>query len=191
MARSTGIPPSIPSPSSVAGQHHTVPTGVLFPLVEVAKHWGVAPSHLLGPLGLREQDVSEPGARFAHSVYLAIIDRARSLTGEPALGVFWGLQMRASVFGYLGFATMSTATLRDAIALAIQFQPLGTTSEGLRLQEDGTIASLFLEEYADAGDVRGVIAAARLVGLWRIAETITGRSVRATAADSFPQPSYY
>jgi AraC-like DNA-binding protein len=175
----------------VAGGQHTVPAGVLFPLVEVVKHWGVAPDELLGPLGLREQDVLEPSARFAHSLYLAIVDRARTLAGEPALGVFWGLQMRVSVFGYLGFATMSTATLRDAIDLAIQFQPLGTTAEGLRLHVDGNVASLFLEEYAAAEPVGDVITMARVVGLWRVAETITGRDLHGAGEVAFPEPPYY
>jgi AraC-like DNA-binding protein len=191
MARPTDIPPSIPGAPQTAGERHTVPAGVLFPLVEVVKHWNVSPDELLEPLGLREQDVSAPEARFAHSVYLAIIERARMLVGEPALGIFWGLQMRVSVFGYLGFATMSTATLRDAIELAIQFQPLGTTAEGLRLHMDGNVASLFLEEYADAGSVRDVVTFARLVGLLRIAETLTGRELHPTVEVAFPEPSYY
>ena len=170
---------------------HTAPAGVLFPLVELVKHWNVTADELLGPFGHCEQDVSEPLARFPHDLYLAIVERARTLTGEPALGIFWGLQMRVSVFGYLGFATMSAATLRDAIELAIQFAPLGTTAEGLRLHVNGNAASIFLEEYADQGTVRDVITLARLVGLWKIAETITGRDLNAAAEVAIPEPSYF
>jgi hypothetical protein len=45
----------------IAEGEHTVPAGVLSPLVEVVKHWNVAPDELLGPLGLREQDLSSSG----------------------------------------------------------------------------------------------------------------------------------
>jgi AraC-like DNA-binding protein len=61
----------------------------------------------------------------------------------------------------------------------------------LRLHVDGNMASLFLEEYADAGSVRDVVTFARLVGLWRIAETITGRDLCPKVEVVFPEPSYY
>ena len=71
-----------------------VPAVVLFPLVEVVKNLGVAPDALLAPLGVAERDVSEAGRRFPHETYIAMIERARALTGEPGLGYPWGLQMR-------------------------------------------------------------------------------------------------
>jgi AraC-like DNA-binding protein len=164
---------------------------VLYPLVELVKHWNVLPDELLGRFGIREQDLTEPQTRFPHAVYIAIIEHARTLTGEEALGFFWGLQMRISVFGYLGFATMSTATLRNAIDLAIEFAPLGSTAEGMRLHVEGEVASLVLEEHADFGDVRDVVTVARLTGLWRIAEALTGRDLHATAEAAIPEPSYH
>ena len=184
--------PSAPHlPAQLSAQEHTVAAGLFFPLVELVKPWGVTSEDLFGPFGLREQDVSEPHARLPHSTHVAILDRARALTGEPALGVFWGLQIRASVFGYLGFATTSAATLRGAIELAIQFAPLASTAESMRLHVEGGVASLFLEERAEAGSVREIITMARLVSLWRIGETLTGRELSASAEVAFPEPKYH
>jgi len=168
-----------------------VPAAVLSPLVELVKHWNVGPDDLLGTFGLSEADVVQPQRRFSQQLYLSIIDRARTLTGEPGLGIGWGLQMRISTFGYLGFATMSTATLGDAIALAVQFAPLGATAEPIRLQVQGDVASLVLDELADFGSVRDVVTFARLTGLWRMGEALTGRSLRATAEIAFAEPPYY
>jgi AraC-like DNA-binding protein len=184
---------SIPSralPSSSAEQH-TVAAGLFYPLVELVKHWGITPDELLGPFGLRETDVSEPHARLPHSLHVAILDRARSMTDEPALGILWGLQIRASVFGYLGFATISAPKLGDAIELAIRFAPLASTAESMRLHVDGDQASIFLDERVDTGSVRDVITLARLVSLWRIGETITGREMHASAEVAFPEPKYF
>src|SRR5258708_24972042 len=189
MATSVKVSSSVPGVTS--REEHPVPAGVLFPLVELVKHWSVAPDELLRRFGLREQDFTEPQTRFPHALYIAIIEHARKLTGEKALGFFWGLQMRISVFGYLGFATMSTATLRDAIELAIQFAPLGSTAEGMRLHVEGDVASLVLEEHADFGGVRDVVTVARLTGLWRIAEALIGRDLHATAEAAIPEPSYH
>ena len=170
---------------------HTVPAGVLSPLLEVVKRLGAAPGDVLAPLGLREADLIEPQTRFSHRVYLDVIDHARAVTAEPAIGIFWGLQMRASVFGHLGFATMTAATLRDAIDLAVQFASLGSTAEGMRLHVEGDIASLVLEEYADFESVRDVVTEARMVGLWRIAETLVGRDLEGTADVAIGEPSYF
>jgi AraC-like DNA-binding protein len=177
-------------PSSQESRH-TVPAGVLLPLVDLLPHWDVTPDSLLGPFGLSKQDVAEPFTRFTHDRYVAIIERARSLTGEPGLGVAWGLQMRISTFGFLGFATMSAATLRGAIELAQTFFELTSTAEPMRLQVEGASASLVLDEHADFGSVRDVALMGRFVGLWKIAEMITGRELRGTAEVAMPEPAYF
>jgi AraC-like DNA-binding protein len=182
---------SLDSVPQTAADPHTVAAALFFPLVEVAKQLGVTSEALLGPFGVREQDVAEPQARLPHALHVAIIDRARALTGEPGIGIFWGLQLRASVFGYLGFATMSAATVGDALNLAIQFAPLASTAEGMRLHVDGAEASLFLDQHPSTEPVRDVIALARLVSLWRIAATIAGRPIKGTAELAFPEPGYY
>jgi AraC-like DNA-binding protein len=186
---SVSISPLTLSPS--ASDPHTVAAGLFFPLVELVKPWGVTSEDLFSPFGIREQDVSEPHARLPHSLHLAVLARARALTAEPALGVFWGLQIRLSVFGYLGFATTSAATLREAIELAVQYAPLASTSESMRLHVEGNVASLFLDERIDNGGVRDIITLARLVSLWRIGETITGRDLHASAEVAFPEPEYF
>jgi len=183
--------PVASSPSHSAKQEHSIPAGLLFPLVEVVKHWNVTASELLGVFGLREQDLSEPETRFSHSLYVAIVERARTLTAEPGLGFAWGLQMRVSTFGFLGFATMSAATLRDAINLMIQFTALGSTAEIVHLHTEGDTASLVLEDLADFGTVRDVVTAARLTGLWRMAEALIGRDLPATAEIAYPEPPYH
>ena len=50
-----------------------------------------------------------------------LTERARALTGEPALALYLGLSMRASAHGYLGFAAMSAATVGEALELAARF----------------------------------------------------------------------
>jgi AraC-like DNA-binding protein len=170
---------------------HTIPAGVLFPLLELVSHWEVSHDDLLGPFGLRHKDFAEAEARFPHDLYVAIVERARLLTNEPALGFFWGLQMRISAFGYLGFALMTAATLRDAIELAIQFTPLGSTAESMHLHVEHGLASLTLDEHTDYGTVRDVIAFGRLMGLWRIAEAITGRELKGIGEVAFPEPPYF
>jgi hypothetical protein len=126
-------------------------------LVEVVKHWGVRADEFLGPSGLSEAEVTDPARRFPYSLYVALIERARAMTGEPGIGVAWGMQMRVSAFGHLGFAAMTSATLREAIALANEFAALGITGESIRVQVEGELGSLILGMEADCGSVADVI----------------------------------
>jgi AraC-like DNA-binding protein len=175
----------------MSGEGNSVPGGLLMRLVDLVHHWDVTSEELLEPFELRESDVASPQARFPTRIYVGIADRARKLTGEPGLGYCWGLQMRLSAFGFLGFATMSAATLRDAIDLAIQYAPLGSTAEGIRLHVEGDTAAIMLDEAEDFGDVRDVLLTARLTGLWRIAEALTGQRLEGSAEVALPEPAYH
>jgi AraC-like DNA-binding protein len=176
---------------SESGGEFSVPAGLLLQLVELAKHWGVTPPELLSSAGLEESDVAEVHARLPLETYLTVIERARVLTREPGIGICWGLRMKLSAYGYLGFATMSAPTLRGALEMIIQFTPLISTAMDLRLDLDGETAVLTLVENADFGSVRDVVILARLTGLWRIAQVITGKELEATSEIGFPEPPYH
>jgi AraC-like DNA-binding protein len=169
----------------------TVPGCLVLQIAQLVKRWNVTPVDLLDGLGLSEQDLGVTQARVPIASYVAVLERARTLTAEPGLGFCWGLQMRPSAYGYLGFAAMSAATLREAIELAIEFAPLISTGGGMHLQVDGGTASLVLDEQTDLGSVRDVVVIARLIGLWRIARVITGRDLPGAADISFPEPRYH
>jgi AraC-like DNA-binding protein len=186
----------VPSPghaSSVpAGSELTVPAPIFFPLVDaLSQHWGVSARRLLEPMGLTEEDLVEPRRRITHEQHVEILTRARALSGEPAIGYAWGLRMHVASFGYLGFAIMTASTLRHAFGIAEKFFELTLTALPMRLHVEGDAASIVLEERVDYGDVRDVALIARVVGLWRISETICGRELRGSAEVAMPAPAYH
>jgi AraC-like DNA-binding protein len=170
---------------------HTIPAGLLFSLVETVRRMGVTADQLLGALGLSEWDLLQPQARFPLPLFLSAVDRARTLTAEPGLGFIWGLQMKVTTLGSLGFATMTSATLGDAVVIATEMIALGSTAEPMRLVVEDDVACLMLDELADFGAVRDVMLIARLTSLWRVAESLLGRPLDATAEVALPEPSYY
>lgn len=96
-------------------QTHTLPAAYAIPVLEVVDRWGIEDAQLLGPFGLSRQDLADPNRAFPLDVALDIYERAVALTGDPALGIYLGLQMRATAHGILGFAAMSASSLREAI----------------------------------------------------------------------------
>ena len=63
-------------------------------------------------------------------------------THEPGIGVHLGLQTRATLWGNVGFATLSAPSMRAAIELAVRFCDVVTPAIGLRLREEADVAEL-------------------------------------------------
>ena len=170
---------------------HSVPSGVVLDVIRLVGRWDVGRAELLEGVELPGETLDDPLGRVPLTSYLAIVDRARTLTGEPGLGFCMGLQARVSAFGHFGFAAMSASTVREAIDIAIQFAPMISTAMALRLRVESGLASLIVEEHADLGNVRDVIVIARIAALWTIAIALTGEDLKGTAEMAIPQPAYH
>jgi AraC-like DNA-binding protein len=169
----------------------TVPAAHALYLLDFVKRWNVGADDLFSGSGVSPSSLTDPQERLRLSVLTRLIDRARTLTGEPALGFLVGAQARISMHGYLGFAALSAGTMREAIEIAIQYVPILTTAVGLRMRVEGRTASIILDERADFGSARDVILPAVLVGIWQIGKALTGHDLRDGYIDfAFPEPPY-
>jgi AraC-like DNA-binding protein len=170
---------------------HSLPGIYTQYLIELVKRWGVTSEQLLYGSGFTLESLSDPQVRIPLDIAVKHLERARTLTGEPALGFYLGTQMRLSAHGLLGTAALSASTLREAIELAIQYIPIVTTAVGLRLRVDGREASLIVEEYGDFGSARDIVILAFLTSLSRIGWQMTGQRIRGYADLALPEPPYY
>jgi len=160
-------------------------------LIELLKRWEVSARDLLAPFGLDESALEQPNARLPTELMREVLERARALTGEPGLGFYLGLQKRVSFYGFVGYAAMSAATLREALELAVRFTPLVTTALSMRLQQHGEIAALTIETHDDMGSARDIATFSLLIGLWQIGNALTGRELQGRVDIAMPEPSYY
>lgn len=169
---------------------HSVPGAFALQVVRLLSRWDVAAQELLAPLGLVEVELEAPATRLPIGTFVALLERARHLTGEPALGIYLGLEKRATLFGYVGFAAMHASTLREALELAVQFAPAVTTSFASRLRIERGVASLIVEEQCDLGSVRDVALLSFMVGLSTLGDALTGRELSMSIDLAFPEPAY-
>jgi AraC-like DNA-binding protein len=183
---------SVPShtPPDDPGLDASLPAVHVRAILEMAARWHVDADELLEDTGLTFEDLDDPRRAVEMPTVIEIIERAVAATAEPALGLYLGLQMRISAHGYLGFAALCCATMRDALELAVEFAPTRTTGIGLRLEIDGDTAALIIEERVSLGAAREVIVAALMVGLWQIGNALTGRWLAGTAELAFSRPTY-
>jgi AraC-like DNA-binding protein len=172
-------------------EEHTLPAVHALHLADLVKRWNVTAEELFEGSDVRLERLSDPEERISIPTSIRLVERARALTGEPAIGVYLGMQMRISAHGYLGFAAMTSATVREAIELAMRFAPTRTTALGLRLSIEGGAAALVIDEHADFGPARDAWITALVVGLWQIGNAITGRELSGSADFRFPEPAYH
>jgi AraC-like DNA-binding protein len=170
---------------------HTFPASLGLYLAELVKRWDVTTEDLLEGSRVRPEALRDLRARFSTRQVVAVLERARRLTGEPALGLYLGMQLRVSALGSLGMAILSAPTVREAIELGIEFMPIVTTALGLRLRIEGREASLIIEERADFGAARDILLLAVLTSLWRIGKRMTGEPMNGYADLAMPEPPYF
>jgi AraC-like DNA-binding protein len=176
----------------VAEAGHSFPAAHALQLVTLVQRWGIGADELLAPLGLSEPELSAPHARISAETLRVLTARARTLTGEPGLGFYLGLQKRLSMYGYLGFAGMNAATVREALELTVRYSPAITTGLHLALQVEGELATIRIEELVDLGDVHDVAVFSLLVGMLHMSAVQTGREAYRASVDlPFPKPDYF
>jgi AraC-like DNA-binding protein len=150
----------------------------------------VSDGALLAHTGHTLESLKDPATRLRLSECAALIERARALTHQPGLAFSMGMHMRLSWHGFLGFAAMTAATVREALAVAEQFSLTRTSAFGLSTYVEGGAASLVFEERAPLDGVREFLVIALLVGVGRIAVDVTGRVITGVAECAFPEPAY-
>jgi AraC-like DNA-binding protein len=160
-------------------------------LVEVSSRFGVEADELLGPSGLDVGALLEPTTRLDAEQIAALIERARTLTGEPGLGVYLGLAMRASWHGYLGFAVLTAKDVGDALRMGERFVATRTTALAFRLSVDDGEASVWVEERSDFGSARDVVLLAVLLGFASIGQALSGRELEGRVELALPRPDWF
>jgi AraC-like DNA-binding protein len=175
----------------MSASEHTVPIALVSQLVNLVKRWDIRPAELLSAGRMTEKALDDPSARVPVPTMCALLERARTLTEEPGLGYFLGLQTRVTLYGYLGFAMLSASTIGDALKVCLQFAPIFSTALAIDLRVEGRVASLSFEERADLGSARDIVLISTIVGLREMGRATTGRDTGGSADYAFPEPAYH
>jgi AraC-like DNA-binding protein len=170
---------------------HYVRVAHVVHLIDVVKRWDVSAEALLSGSEVTTAMLEDPRATLPVPTLVALLERARTLTREPALGAYIGLYTRATLYGSVGFAVVSAATIREAIDVSLRFGRVVTTAVTVRFREDKRVASLIVDEHADFGSARDIVIMTTLVALWQVSASLTDRKLTTSVAEfSFPEPHY-
>lgn len=160
-------------------------------LVTMLERYGVNKEQLLA--GAAEPpNLRDPGARLPLQDFIDIVRRAIKLSGAPWLGWDFGATLTLSSHGFLGYAAMSSETLRDAVELAVKFFRTRTTVVDLQLKVEGDTAILQLDELVALHDIQpfvveSLFSSFHFMGLKLLGEVPMDGELRF----AFPEPDYY
>lgn len=160
-------------------------------LVAMLERYGVSKEQLLA--GAAEPpNLRDPGARLPLQDFIDIVRRAIKLSGAPWLGWDFGATLTLSSHGFLGYAAMSSETLRDAVELAVKFFRTRTTVVDLQFKVEGDTAILQLDELVALHDIQpfvveSLFSSFHFMGLKLLGEVPMDGELRF----AFPEPDYY
>lgn len=122
-----------PSYTTLLQQRTVAPFWLEF-LLDAALRAGVDLSTALVELGVSNDDLENPQSRISMTVEDQLIRKALQHSNDPLFGLHMGEAIRPRFMGELGYASMSSATLRDAIELMIPFMKVTTEYAGIRFE---------------------------------------------------------
>ncbi|PTQ91108.1 AraC family transcriptional regulator [Agitococcus lubricus] len=165
---------------------------VVYPLllVDVAANWQVKPEELLSDLGLTREMLLDPQRRISFDDLNKLIIKAGQLTQEAALAIYFGQKMQISMHGFVGFAALTAANVREALMIAERFVGMISSIVNLRLEEGTDESAIYLEMNTQLQPLREVAVLAVMFGFAHMGQAATGQLVTGRAELDFPPPSY-
>jgi AraC-like DNA-binding protein len=113
---------------------------------------GCSSAEICARLGLPREALADPARRVPVAQYDAVVRAARALSGDPDIGLWVGEGARDGGAHVVGEMLFHATTMRDAIALFIQYTAVVIEGAQLALGEEGDISRLTYEHPAIAPD---------------------------------------
>jgi len=161
-------------------------------LLDVLSRRGVATETLLADTRIEPGCWRDPQARITAQDFEVVATRAMALSGEPWLGWELGASMTLSSHGFLGYAAMSSATLGEALELAVKYFRTRSTLVQLETFTDGDMAVMQINELLALGDLAPLIMESLFSSFHFMGEKLVpGLDVIGELRFSYPEPDYF
>jgi AraC-like DNA-binding protein len=167
-----------PDPQRQSAAAPRVSTFIVRAVVEVVERCGVTRAALMAAAKLDVARLDDILGGFRFPEFVTLQETALDLTGDPGLGLRLAEQASEAAFDIVAHLATHAPTLRDAIALCIQFQRLLMEGTALALRERGDAATVRCE--FPRSTVRGDRMLAEFVigGFARMIRIFTGHDAK-------------
>ncbi|HMJ11889.1 MAG TPA: AraC family transcriptional regulator ligand-binding domain-containing protein [Polyangiaceae bacterium] len=174
-------------------QRPTIPIAYLQLLLEILAERGFSSAQLFEDLPVPTTLLTAP--RMSALQWTRLVLRARELTQDPGLGYEYGLRMRPTAHGLLGYAAMSAGTVREAIDMVVRYAGARQAHFTLSFEVHDEYCQLVLRERFPIPVLRTFFYENILLGLTRGSAFLLGRELEdftdCEICFDTPEPPYY
>lgn len=156
----------------------TVPATYARLVLDAVEAHGVPGGAVLRASGVAPEVVDDPEQRIPVLDIGTLLQEGIRLTREPGLGYEIALSSSLMSHGIIGFGMMTSPTLRDAIAMGVEFLHLRLPVLSAELRVEGDDAVVAVVETVPLGPLRRPLFDLFLVKLARIGQTLTDHRLR-------------
>ena len=173
----------------------TISIAYLQLMIELMGERNIPASALLQDLPLDPALLDNPEARMSGYQWSLVILRAQALSREPGLGYEYGLRMRPTVHGVLGYATMSSASLRQALDISMRYMRVRQGGFRMDYREHGQVVDIQVIEKQPIPLLRTFFYENILLGMARSNAVLLGRELEQfddiEIWFDWPEPDYH
>lgn len=152
----------------------SIPVSYLQLMLEILTERELDASALFKGIPINANLVTQAEARMSAVQWTLIAQRAMQLTRDPGLGYEFGLRMRPSSHGFLGYATLSCGSLREALELALRYFEARQRHFTMRMVTQGEHIAVEVREKQRIPVLRSFFVENILIGIARGAATCAG-----------------
>lgn len=151
----------------------TIGMGQIVGLVEMMKHRGVSPEQVLAGTGISVEDLANTEGRVSYRSRIQQLENVIDVV-PPGFWLTWRNDISISDFGLLGYAMMSSATLEQAIQIAVKYHKMAGAMFDLKfIVEDGD-AVLRLDHLLAGGTVGQLVVDDLFAGITPLIRLLLG-----------------
>jgi AraC-like DNA-binding protein len=140
---------------------------------------------------LSERQLDDPSLAIAYPRFQRLVLDALSLSREPALGLLVGERLVANSHGIVGYAALSSGTLRQGLELIERYAPLRSSLLSISHTLHPGEVRVCLAETRSLGDIERPVLEAVLLSIKNVVDTmLMGACPVSTVAFPFEAPDY-
>ncbi len=124
----------------------TIPNAYAQLLIEIVVERGISAEQLLAESRLSKIPLTAAEGRVTPRQWSRLVWSALQLTGDEGLGYEYGLRLRPTAHGVLGFALMSCATIGQALELGAAFFSMRLRDYRIEMRTEGEITLIEIME---------------------------------------------
>lgn len=157
-------------------------------IAEQVATMGVSVDRWLGLSGLTRAQLHAPDFAVDYATFRRLSLDAMQLSEEPAFGLLVGERLGVQAHGAVGYAAMSSRTLRALLDLLQRYIGLRIALLGLSVEERPHEVRVALTEHVPLGEVRAMVLEGVVTSLKSVVEDVS-MGAQAVQAVAFPFPA--